>query len=121
MNGKWRDVDITLTRGTDGTVVPKATTVGLKFSGGGTDPLVRMTRNGRELALTWPDKLPEPELSGSAVTYPDVLPDVDLRMTAQQDGFTQQVRHDRLPPRQHLQAIAGGEKELGGGEHTGHQ
>ncbi len=89
VDGEWRDIDTTLSRGDDGAVAPKATTVGLTFSGGGSDPLVRMTKNGRELALSWPEKLPAPELSGNTVTYPDVLPDVDLRMTAQQDGFTQ--------------------------------
>lgn len=48
-----------------------------------------MTKNGRELALSWPGVLPSPELNGKTVTYPEVLPGVDLRMTAQQDGFTQ--------------------------------
>ncbi|WP_108999656.1 LamG-like jellyroll fold domain-containing protein [Streptomyces rishiriensis] len=89
VDGVWRDIDTTLTRGANGTVAPKVTTVGLTFSGGGSAPLVRMARNGRELALSWPGELPVPELNGSAVTYPEVLPGVDLRMTAQQDGFTQ--------------------------------
>ncbi|WP_330290038.1 LamG-like jellyroll fold domain-containing protein [Streptomyces sp. NBC_00576] len=89
VDGEWRDIDTTLTRGADGAVVPKVTTVGLTFSGGGSAPLVRMLKNGRELALSWPEELPAPELNGSTVTYPDVLPGVDLRMTAQQDGFTQ--------------------------------
>ncbi|MET8948862.1 LamG-like jellyroll fold domain-containing protein [Streptomyces sp. NPDC004542] len=89
VDGAWRDIDTTLTRGANGTVVPKATTVGLMFSGGGSSPLVRMTKNGRELALSWPKDLPSPELNGNTVTYPEVLPGVDLRMTAQQDGFTQ--------------------------------
>ncbi|WUT04209.1 LamG domain-containing protein [Streptomyces sp. NBC_00704] len=89
VDGVWRDIDTTLTRGADGTVAPKAATVGLTFSGGGSAPLVRMARNGRELALSWPGELPSPELNGNAVTYPEVLPGVDLRMTAQQDGFTQ--------------------------------
>ncbi|MGW7606104.1 LamG-like jellyroll fold domain-containing protein [Streptomyces sp. NPDC054766] len=89
VDGQWRDIDTTLTRGANGTVVPKATTVGLTFSGGGSAPLVRMTKNGRELALSWPKDLPSPELTGNTVTYPDVLPGVDLRMTAQQDGFSQ--------------------------------
>lgn len=48
-----------------------------------------MLKNGRELALSWPKDLPDPELNGNTVTYPEVLPGVDLRMTAQQDGFTQ--------------------------------
>ncbi|MEV5527266.1 LamG-like jellyroll fold domain-containing protein [Streptomyces prunicolor] len=89
VDGKWQDIDTSLTKRADGTVTPKATTVGLTFSGGGSDPLVRMTKSGRELALSWPGELPSPELNGSTVTYPDVLPDVDLRMEAQQDGFTQ--------------------------------
>ncbi|MEU9424817.1 hypothetical protein AB0D87_18615 [Streptomyces sp. NPDC048342] len=89
VDGAWRDIDTTLTRGANGTVAPRATTVGLTFSGGGSSPLVRMTKNGRELALSWPRDLPSPELSGNAATYPDVLPGVDLRMTAQQDSFTQ--------------------------------
>ncbi|MFF0161822.1 LamG-like jellyroll fold domain-containing protein [Streptomyces sp. NPDC005263] len=89
VDGEWRDIDTTLTQAADGTVVPKATTVGLTFSGGGSAPLVRMAKNGRELALSWPAELPSPELNGNTVTYPDVLPGVDLRMTAQQDGFTQ--------------------------------
>jgi hypothetical protein len=89
VDGEWRDIDTTLTRSADGTVVPGATSVGLAFSGGGSAPLVRMTKSGRELALSWPGKLPSPELNGNTVTYPDVLPQVDLRMTAQQDGFTQ--------------------------------
>ncbi|WP_331724215.1 LamG domain-containing protein (plasmid) [Streptomyces longwoodensis] len=89
VDGVWRDIDTTLSRDADGTVAPKATTVGLAFSGGGSSPLVRMTKNGRELALSWPGVLPSPELNGKTVTYPEVLPGVDLRMTAQQDGFTQ--------------------------------
>jgi hypothetical protein len=89
VDGAWRTIDTTLTRGADGTVAPRVTTVGLTFSGGGSEPLVRMTKNGRELALSWPKKLPAPELNGNTVTYPEVLPGVDLRMTAQQDGFTQ--------------------------------
>ncbi|WP_369224235.1 LamG-like jellyroll fold domain-containing protein [Streptomyces sp. R39] len=89
VDGAWRDIDTTLTRGANGTVAPRATTVGLTFSGGGSSPLVRMTKNGRELALSWPRDLPTPELSGNTATYPDVLPGVDLRMTAQQDSFTQ--------------------------------
>ncbi|MEU6994660.1 LamG-like jellyroll fold domain-containing protein [Streptomyces sp. NPDC046465] len=70
-------------------VAPKATAVGLAFSGGGAAPLVRMTKAGRALELSWPTRLPEPRLEGDTATYADVLPDVDLRMGAQEDGFTQ--------------------------------
>ncbi|WP_189220850.1 MULTISPECIES: LamG-like jellyroll fold domain-containing protein [Streptomyces] len=88
--GGWQRVDTALEVTGDGTVAPKAATVGVEFSGGGdAAPLVRMERAGRQLSLSWPAPLPEPRLDGAVATYPSVLPDVDLRMTAQEDGFTQ--------------------------------
>jgi len=87
--GEWQPVDTALAKSENGTVGPKATTVGLAFSRGGDGPLVRMERAGRTLALTWPTELPEPDLAGETATYPEVLPGVDLRMEAQVDGFTQ--------------------------------
>ncbi|WP_437115673.1 LamG-like jellyroll fold domain-containing protein [Streptomyces griseoviridis] len=89
VNGEWKPVDTGLVKRGDGVVVPKATTVGLEFSGGGDDPLVRMTRAGRELTLSWPDPLPAPQLTGDTATYVEVLPGIDLRVGAQEDGFTQ--------------------------------
>lgn len=89
VDGEWKPIDTGLVKSSDGTVSSTATTVGLEFSAGGNAPLVRMTKAGRELSLSWPDTLPAPELDGSTATYHDVLPDVDLRMGAQEDGFTQ--------------------------------
>jgi hypothetical protein len=89
IGGEWKPIDTDLAKTGDGGVSAKATTVGLEFSAGGDAPLVRMTKAGRELSLSWPDALPAPELDGSTATYHDVLPDVDLRMGAQEDGFTQ--------------------------------
>ncbi|WP_436845582.1 LamG-like jellyroll fold domain-containing protein [Streptomyces shenzhenensis] len=87
--GGWQRVDTDLVATRDGTVAPKASTVGLEFSGGGRAPLVRMERAGRVLSLSWPTALPEPQVQGAVATYPSVLPGVDLRMTAQEDGFSQ--------------------------------
>lgn len=87
--GGWRRIDTELTGAADGTVVPKAATVDVRFSGGGDGPLVRMERAGRRLSLSWPGTLPQPRTEGAVATYTSVLPDVDLRMTAQADGFTQ--------------------------------
>ncbi|NKZ07307.1 LamG domain-containing protein [Actinomadura latina] len=86
-DGGWADIDTGLRRsGAD--VVPGATTVGLRFSGGGDGPMVQMTRGGRKLALTWPQPLPEPTLSGDTATYTGVLgADVDLQLRAEADGF----------------------------------
>ncbi|MBB5938008.1 LamG-like jellyroll fold domain-containing protein [Streptomyces zagrosensis] len=87
--GGWRPVDTRLRRSPEGAVVPGGTTLGLEFSGGGDAPLARLRRAGRELALSWPKPLPEPRLEGDAAVYPEVLPDVDLRVTAEVDGFAQ--------------------------------
>ncbi|KOX00906.1 laminin [Streptomyces sp. NRRL WC-3723] len=89
IDGVWKDIDTNLARTDEGMVAPKVTTIGLQFSGGGDVPMVRMMKAGRELALSWPGNLPVPQLQGNTATYPDVLPDVDLRLGAQQDGFTQ--------------------------------
>ncbi|WP_330175447.1 LamG domain-containing protein [Streptomyces sp. NBC_01498] len=88
-DGRWVDIDTTLVRRADGTVVPKATAVELSFSGGGADrPFVTMNRAGRELALTWPyGKLAAPVLDGGSATYKDALPGVDLTVRAEADGF----------------------------------
>ncbi|MCX5535760.1 LamG domain-containing protein [Streptomyces sp. NBC_00006] len=89
-SGGWKHVDTDLAVTEQDAVAPKATTVDLQFSNGGDKaPLVRLERAGRELSLSWPKALPKPELSGAVATYPSVLPDVDLRMTAQEDGFSQ--------------------------------
>lgn len=87
-DGSWVEPDATLVTRPDGTVGPKAATVGLSFSGGGTGSnLVQIERDGRTLALGWGKALPKPTLEGASATYPEVLPGVDLRMTATVEGF----------------------------------
>ncbi len=88
-DGGWKPVDASLRRAADGAVVPGGTSVGLEFSGGGTAPMARLRRAGRELALSWPTPLPAPRLDGDFAVYPEVLPGVDLRLTAEVDGFAQ--------------------------------
>ncbi|MFF9018488.1 LamG-like jellyroll fold domain-containing protein [Streptomyces sp. NPDC014870] len=90
VNGAWRDVDTTLVSSGAGMVAPKTASVGLEFSAGGEGrPLVRLRRAGRTLELSWPGRLPAPELRGDTATYVNLLPDVDLRLAAQPEGFTQ--------------------------------
>ncbi|GGQ23043.1 hypothetical protein GCM10010140_61820 [Streptosporangium pseudovulgare] len=87
-DGQWADIDTTLRRDGSG-VVPVATAVGLRLSGGGQEPLVRMSRAGRELSLSWPEALPEPVLEGDSAVYRDILGGgVDLRVRALADGFS---------------------------------
>jgi Concanavalin A-like lectin/glucanases superfamily len=88
--GQWVGIDTTLTRASDGSIGPAASTVGLRFSSGGTGPMVSMTRAGRQLALSWASALPVPALDGDTAVY-QVLPDVELRLRANVDGFSHVV------------------------------
>ncbi|MFE3942754.1 LamG domain-containing protein [Streptomyces sp. NPDC059118] len=86
--GTWVALDDTLERREDGSWAPKAVTVDVRFSGGGSGPFARMERAGREYALTWPgDPLPEPKAVGNTARYEDVLPGVDLVVRAEAEGF----------------------------------
>lgn len=90
--GRWEQIDTDLAPDTDGTVRPKVTTVDLAFSGGGTGPLVSIGYNGTKLTVDAPKALgplPEPTLSGDTATYPDVLPGVDLKITADGQGYSE--------------------------------
>ncbi|MGW8328803.1 LamG-like jellyroll fold domain-containing protein [Streptomyces sp. NPDC055808] len=91
IGGAWQAIDTSLHQAPDGAVAPKATLSELEFSGGGTQPLVRMARAGKELKLTWPKVLPAPVVNGDTAEYRSVLPDVDLRMTATDGGFRQLI------------------------------
>nr|WP_306316679.1 MULTISPECIES: FG-GAP-like repeat-containing protein [unclassified Streptomyces] len=86
---KLVDIDTTLVKSSDGTISPKATGVGMEFSGGGEGPLATVTRDGRSISLAWPTSLPAPTIDADTVTYPDVLPDVDLKLRAGASGFAQ--------------------------------
>jgi hypothetical protein len=87
-DGSWVPVDTTLARAADGSIAPAATSAAVRFSGGGTQPLVTLVRDGHTWALSWPAPLPVPSVDGSSATYPEVLPGVDLVVTATLDGFT---------------------------------
>ncbi|MFF5447190.1 FG-GAP-like repeat-containing protein [Streptomyces sp. NPDC012888] len=87
--GAWVATDPTLVFGADGSVVPKATTVAVTFSGGGDGPLLTGVMDGRTLSLTWPGTLPKPALAANVATYAEVLPGVDLQLKADVEGFSQ--------------------------------
>ncbi|MFI0791492.1 polymorphic toxin-type HINT domain-containing protein [Micromonospora rubida] len=84
----WAPVDTTLKLTPEG-IVPRATVLPMVFSAKGDRPFARLRDGSRELAVSWPGKLPVPVLSGSTATYRDVLPDVDLQVTAQPLGFSE--------------------------------
>ncbi|GHH55844.1 VCBS repeat-containing protein [Streptomyces candidus] len=82
-------IDPDLQSAGNGTLVTKATEVGLTFSGGGEGPLATITRDGRSMSWSWPKPLPKPEVSGNTVTYPEVFKGVDLKLRAGTSGFSQ--------------------------------
>lgn len=90
-DGVWVATDPTLVFAPDGSVKPKATTVSVSFSGGGTGPILSGVKDGRTLALSWPTALPKPTLNGNVATYAEVLPGVDLQLKAEVEGFSQLV------------------------------
>lgn len=85
----WTPVDTTLERTVDGRLRPAAAPTDVTFSGGGSGPLVQLTKEGRSIDLGWPTALPTPVIDGAQVTYPEVLPGVDLSLMADADGFSQ--------------------------------
>ncbi|MFB6837233.1 FG-GAP-like repeat-containing protein [Streptomyces sp. NPDC056361] len=87
--GAWVPTDPTLVFTADGSVTPKASSVAVTFSGGGTGPLLSGVKDGRTLTLTWPKALPKPTLAENVATYAEVLPGVDLQLKAEVEGFSQ--------------------------------
>lgn len=93
----WIPVDTALRPAPDGSVVPGATAVALRFSGGGTGPFATMTKGARSLSWSWPyGELPAPVIAGETATYRQVFRGVDLKVTASPSGFRHVVVvHDR--------------------------
>ncbi|MEV0901743.1 LamG-like jellyroll fold domain-containing protein [Actinoplanes sp. NPDC049802] len=88
-NGSWADIDVELARGKDGLLRPAATLADVRFSAGGSGPLVKLTRDGQDLTMSWPlGVLPAPQVSADSATYAEVLPGTDLVLRATRTGFT---------------------------------
>ncbi|GIF23507.1 RHS repeat-associated protein [Actinoplanes tereljensis] len=90
-DGTWASIDTTLAASGD-RVRPAATTVDMTFSRGGTGALVTIAYRGVTLEVRPPapfGALPEPVLAGDSATYPEVLPGVDLRLTADGQGYSE--------------------------------
>ncbi|NBE79940.1 LamG-like jellyroll fold domain-containing protein [Micromonospora rubida] len=110
----WKPVDLTLERGPDGAVAPKAHPRGLTFAGAttgsGEHEIVSLGYGADRAGLGWTGALPEPVTSDRTITYPDVRPGVDLVFRAHATGYEQhfvvktraalaQVRKLQLPLR----------------------
>ncbi|MEV0563289.1 ricin-type beta-trefoil lectin domain protein [Dactylosporangium sp. NPDC050588] len=85
-DGTWREIDLSLRK--DGaTLAPVASVADVRFSAGGTEPLVTLNGTGGALKLTWPSKLPAPRIEGDTAVYESVLPDIDLQVQSTVEGF----------------------------------
>ncbi len=89
--GSWLPIDTTLVVRGDGRVAPRAAALDMELSGGGTAPLVRLSRGGGVIELTAPFALPAPTLTGDTATYAEVLPGVDLVVQAGADTFAERL------------------------------
>lgn len=64
-DNKLVPIDTDLKANPDGTLSPKATEVGIKFSNGGDGPLATIVRDGRSMSWSWPHTLPAPTSTGT--------------------------------------------------------
>jgi RHS repeat-associated protein len=89
--GVWRDIDLNLQKGVDGTVAPRGhkngLTLGKRNDAPGQVFAFANSGSGRQVEWVSPWKLPEPTLDGPKATYADVQPGVDLVLDARRDGF----------------------------------
>ncbi len=89
--GAWQSIDLTLSKGTDGTLAPNGHQLGLRLGkrNAATGGVFAAAQAGTGRQIEWlaPWKLPEPTLDGTKATYADVQPGVDLRLDARRSGF----------------------------------
>ncbi|MCW2143065.1 RHS repeat-associated core domain-containing protein [Actinoplanes cyaneus] len=90
---RWDDVDLTLIRDADGSVVPRVHARALRLSGpqsgAGQHEVVSLGSGAQRTGVSWTGPLPEPVLDGPTATYPEVRPGVDLVVRAQSTGYEQ--------------------------------
>ncbi|MBO0513037.1 DNRLRE domain-containing protein [Streptomyces beijiangensis] len=110
-DGKWIDVDATLTTTADGGVQAKAHPQGLTLASGGGTPatslkaaqddagrdLVTLGTGDEQVTLQWKGGLPQPVLHGTTATYKDAVPGADVVVKATRTGFEQFVNLDAKP------------------------
>ncbi|PZH11382.1 sugar-binding protein [Streptomyces sp. NTH33] len=109
--GQWREVDLDLVQGADGTVEPKAHPGGLRLSGRSGTPakslkaarqaeatdLVTLGEGDQKITLQWKGGLPKPKLDGTRAEYVNAVPGADVVVEATRTGFEQYVELKQRP------------------------
>lgn len=92
INGTWKDLDSTLSKGSDGLVRPALAMGDLKISGGGAagSMIASYSSEGFSYEVKSPFALPEPTLLDDSAVFSDVIDGVDLvvRVASTKAGFT---------------------------------
>lgn len=90
-SGRWQDIDLSLVKGTDGSVAPRSHAHDLELgtptaTAGG---VFASATAGAGLEVEWvaPWKLPVPTVEDTKATYAEVQPGVDLVLDARRSGF----------------------------------
>lgn len=96
-DGAWQDVDLDLVKQADGSYVPKASAVDVTVNGGSSKEAARVTfDDGRSVAVTWPEVLPEPTVEGGVATY-KLSDAADLLVATTGGGVTTRIRLNEQP------------------------
>jgi RHS repeat-associated protein len=110
-NGAWTDIDVSMVKAADGSVMSKAHPNNLRLSGGGgstasslkatatqaEQKLVSLGSGSTLVSLGWKGGLPEPVLKDATATYKNVVPGADLVIEATRSGFEQYLVLNRRP------------------------
>lgn len=95
--GAWEDVNLDLVKQADGSYVPKASPVDVTVNGGSSKEASRVTfDDGRSVAVTWPEVLPEPTVAGGVATY-KLSAATDLLVSMTSGGVTTRIRLNQPP------------------------
>ncbi|MBT2441837.1 RHS repeat-associated core domain-containing protein [Streptomyces sp. ISL-36] len=111
LTGQWRDVNLDLVTGPDGSVESVAHPEGLKLTGGTGAPapslragqqgkavdLVTLGEGDEQITLQWKGGLPAPKLAGTRAEYVNAVPGADVVVEATRTGFEQFVEIKQKP------------------------
>jgi len=110
-DGNWTDIDVSMVKAADGSVMTKAHPNNLRLSGGGgttasslkataaksEQTLVSLGSGSTLVSLGWKGGLPAPVLKGATATYKNVVPGADLVIEATRSGFEQYLILTKRP------------------------
>ncbi|WP_269303266.1 RHS repeat-associated core domain-containing protein [Aeromicrobium sp. HA] len=96
-DGDWQDVDLDLVEGADGSYAPKVAPSDVTIGGGGSKLAATVNLDeDQALSVTWPERLPEPDIDGGVATY-KLSETTDLLVIATKTGVAAHIRLNEPP------------------------